>query len=389
MKAAVIHAPGKITCDTIDDPILKNQDDIILKVTSTAICGSDLHIFSGGIPQPRPMVLGHEFMGIIEEVGKGVTHLKPGDRVVVPFPVACGSCFFCNHELPGHCENSNPEHYGPEGGLLTQKGGALFGYTDLYGGYDGGQAQYVRVPYANFGPRVVPENLTDEQVLFLTDIFPTGYTGIDWGEVKGGEIVAIFGAGPVGIMAAKSAWIRGAARVVIVDTLQYRLDKAKATAHCETVLWEDGSKDVVEQIRAITQGRGADVCVDAVGFEPERSFIDRAKAVVNLEKGSVKVLEACMSAVRRGGIVSVLGVYPTTYDNFPVGQFFDKGIILKGGQAPAHKHIDKLLGYVQEGKVTLDDIITHRLPLTDIAHGYDIFDKKEDGCVKVVLDPWA
>jgi threonine dehydrogenase-like Zn-dependent dehydrogenase len=389
MKAAVIHAPGKITCDTIDDPIIKNSDDIILKVTSTAICGSDLHIFSGGIPQPRPMVLGHEFMGIIEDVGKGVTHLKRGDRVVVPFPIACGSCFFCNHELPGHCENSNPEHYGPEGGLLTEKGGALFGYTDLYGGYDGGQAQYVRVPYANHGPRVVPDNLTDEQVLFLTDIFPTGYTGIDWGEVKGGEIVAIFGSGPVGIMAAKSAWLRGAARVVIVDTLQYRLDKAKATAHCETILWEDGPKGVVEQIRAITQGRGADVCVDAVGFEPERSFLDKAKAVVNLEKGSVKVLEACMSAVRRGGIVSVLGVYPTTYDNFPVGQFFDKGIILKGGQAPAHKHIDKLLGYVQEGKVTLDDIITHRLPLTEIAHGYDIFNKKEDGCVKVVLDPWA
>jgi threonine dehydrogenase-like Zn-dependent dehydrogenase len=235
----------------------------------------------------------------------------------------------------------------------------------------------------------VPDSLTDEQVLFLTDIFPTGYTGIDWGEVKGGETVAIFGSGPVGIMAAKSAWLRGAARVVIVDTLQYRLDKAKATAHCETILWEDGPKGVVEQIRAITQGRGADVCVDAVGFEPERSFLDKAKAVVNLEKGSVKVLEACMSAVRRGGIVSVLGVYPTTYDNFPVGQFFDKGIILKGGQAPAHKHIDKLLGYVKEGKVTLDDIITHRLPLTEIAHGYDIFNKKEDGCVKVVLDPWA
>lgn len=389
MKAAVIHGPGTITCDNIDDPIIKNQDDIILKVTSTAICGSDLHIYSGGIPQPRPMVLGHEFMGIIEEVGRGVTHLKRGDRVVVPFPIACGSCFFCNHELPGHCEHSNPEHYGPEGGLLTQKGGALFGYTDLYGGYDGGQAQYVRVPYANFGPRVVPDNLTDEQVLFLTDIFPTGYTGIDWGEVKGGETVAIFGSGPVGIMTAKSAWLRGAARVVIVDTVQYRLDKAKATANCETILWEDGAKDVVEQIREMTQGRGADVVVDAVGFEPDRSFLDRAKAVVNLEKGSVKVLEACMSAVRRGGIVSVLGVYPTTYDNFPIGQFFDKGIILKGGQAPAHKHIDKLLAYVKEGKVTLDDIITHRLPLTDIAHAYDIFKKKEDGCVKVVLDPWA
>jgi len=388
MKAAVIHGPGKITYDTVDDPKLQSNDDIILKVTSTAICGSDLHIFSGGIPQPRPMVLGHEFMGIIEEVGSAVTHLKRGDRVVVPFPIACGGCFFCDHDLPGHCENSNPENYGPEGGVMTQKGGALFGYTDLYGGYDGGQSQYVRVPYANHGPRIVPENLTDEQVLFLTDIFPTGYTGIDWGEVKGGETVAIFGAGPVGLMAAKSAWLRGAKRVIVVDTLQYRLDKAKATAGCDTILWEDDVKDVVGQIRMMTEGRGAEVCVDAVGFEPARSFMDRAKAVVNLEKGSVKVLEACMSAVRRGGIVSVLGVYPALYDNFPVGQFFDKGIIMKGGQAPAHKHIDKLLEYVVEGRVKLDDIITHRLPLSEISHAYDIFDKKEDGCVKVVLDPW-
>jgi len=388
MKAAVIHAPGKVSYDTVDDPRLKSDDDVILKVTATAICGSDLHIYSGGIPQPRPMVLGHEFMGIVEEVGKGVTKLKKGDRVVVPFPIACGSCFFCNHDLPGHCENSNPEHYGPEGGVLTEKGGALFGYTDLYGGYDGGQSQYVRVPYANFGPRIVPENLSDEQVLFLTDIFPTGYTGVDWGEVKGGETVAIFGSGPVGIMAAKSAWLRGAGRVVVIDTLQYRLDKAKATAQCETILWDDGAKDVVEQIRAMTQGRGADVCIDAVGFEPDRNILDRAKAVINFEKGSVKVLEACMSAVRRGGIVSVLGVYPYLYDNFPVGQFFDKGIILKGGQAPAHKYIDTLLDYVVAGKVKLNDVITHRLPLSEIAHGYDIFKNKEDGCVKVVLDPW-
>lgn len=388
MKAAVIHGPGKITYDTVDDPKLQANDDIILKVTSTAICGSDLHIFSGGIPQPRPMVLGHEFMGIIEEVGSNVRNLKRGDRVVVPFPIACGGCFFCDHDLPGHCENSNPEHYGPEGGLLTEKGGALFGYTDLYGGYDGGQSQYVRVPYANHGPRIVPENLTDEQVLFLTDIFPTGYTGIDWGGVTGGETVAIFGSGPVGIMAAKSAWLRGAKRVIVIDTLQYRLDKANATAGCDTILWEDGAKEVVEQVRALTEGRGADVCVDAVGFEPARSFLDRAKSVVNFEKGSVKVLEACMSAVRRGGTVSVLGVYPTPYDNFPVGQFFDKGIILKGGQAPAHKHIDKLLEYVVSGKVKLDDIITHRLPLSEISHAYEIFDKKEDGCVKVVLDPW-
>lgn len=389
MKAAVIHGPGSVKCDNIDDPKLKDSTDVILKVTATAICGSDLHIYSGGIPQPRPMVLGHEFMGIVEEVGKDVKKIKVGDRVVVPFPVACGHCFFCEHELPGHCENSNPDNYGPEGGLLTEKGGALFGYSDLYGGYDGGQAQYVRVPYGDFGPRVVPDNLTDEQVLFLTDIFPTGYTGIDWGDLKGGESVAIFGAGPVGIMAAKSAWLKNAGRVVIVDTVQYRLDKAKVAADCETILWDDNAKDVVEQIRAMTHGRGADLCVDAVGFEPDRGIIDRAKAVINLEKGSVKVLEACMSAVRRGGTVSVLGVYPTTYDNFPVGQFFDKGIILKGGQAPAHKYIDKLLEYVVQGKVKLDDIITHRLPLTEIAHAYEIFKKKEDGCVKVVLNPWG
>lgn len=389
MKAAVIHAPGKVTCDTVDDPIIKNDTDVILKVTATAICGSDLHIYSGGFPQPRPMVLGHEFMGEVVETGSNVKKLKIGDRVVVPFPIACGHCFFCQHELPGHCENSNPEHYGPEGGILTEKGGALFGYTDLYGGYDGGQAQYVRVPYADVGPRRVPDELTNEQVLFLTDIFPTGYTGVDWGELKGGETVAIFGAGPVGLMAAKSARLRNAGKVLIIDTLQYRLDKAKTVADCETILWDDGARAVVEQIRSYTQGRGADVCIDAVGFEPERNFVDRAKAVINLEKGSVKVLEACMSAVRRGGVVSVLGVYGVNYDNFPVGQFFDKGIILKSGQAPAHKYIDMLLAYVMEGQVQLDDIITHRLPLSEVSHGYDIFKKREDGCVKVVLDPWA
>lgn len=387
MKAAVIHGAGKVTCDQVEDSKIKAQSDIILKVTATAICGSDLHIYSGGFPQPRPMVLGHEFMGIVEEVGKEVTNLKRGDRVVVPFPIACGHCFFCGHHLPGHCENSNPEHYGPEGGLLTEKGGALFGYTDLYGGYDGGQAEYVRVPYGNVGPRKVPDHLTDEQVLFLTDIFPTGYTGIDWGNVQGGETVLIYGSGPVGLMAAKSAWLRGAERVVITDTVQYRLDKAKVAANCDTVLWENDGKNVIEFIRSITNNRGADVCVDAVGFEPDRTMFDRAKAVVHLEKGSPKVLEACMSAVRRGGIVSVLGVYPTSYDNFPIGQFFDKGLIIKGGQAPAHKHIDTLLKYVEEGRVKLDDIITHRLPLTQVTHAYHIFKNKEEDCVKVVLDP--
>lgn len=387
MKALVYHGMKDVRVDTVDDPKIEDARDAIIRVTSTAICGSDLHIYNGSIPQPRPMVLGHEFMGIVEEVGKGVgSKLKVGDRVVVPFPIACGTCYFCNHELPGHCENSNPEHYGPEGGLLTEKGGALFGYTDLYGGYNGGQAEYVRVPYADFGPRVIPDSLTDEQALFLTDIFPTGYSGIDWADVKGGEIIAIFGSGPVGIMAAKSAWLRGAARVIIVDTQQYRLDKAKASANVETILWEN-AKDVVAQIRALSEGRGADVCVEAVGFEPDRDLLDRAKAVLNLEKGSPKVLEACMSAVRRGGTVTILGVYTTPFDNFPISQLFDKGIKIIGGQAPAQKHIDKLLQYVIDGKVVLDDIISHRLPLSEAAHGYDIFRNKKDNCLKVVLKP--
>ena len=386
MKALRIHGMRDVRVDTVDDPEIHESRDAIIRVTSTAICGSDLHIYNGSLPQPTPQTLGHEFMGIVEEVGKGVTNLRRGDRVVVPFPVACGHCLFCNHDLPGHCENSNPDHYGPEGGLLTEKGGALFGYTSLYGGYDGGQAEYVRVPYANYGPRKVPDNLTDEQVLFLTDIFPTGYSGIDWANVKGGEIVAIFGSGPVGIMAAKSAWLRGASRVIIVDTQQYRLDMARKSANAETILWES-HQQVVDEIRSKSNGRGADVCVEAVGFEHDRNILDRAKSVVNLEKGSDKVVLACISAVRRGGFVSILGVYATPFDNFPLGQIFDKGIIIQAGQAPAHKHIDKLLKHVSDGDVKLDDIITHRLPLSQAPHGYDIFRHKKDGCVKVVLKP--
>lgn len=386
MRALRIHGIKDVRVDTVDDPIIEESRDAIIRVTSTAICGSDLHLYNGGFPQPRPMTLGHEFMGIVEEVGKGVTNLKRGDRVVVPFPISCGTCFFCNHDLPGHCENSNPEHYGPEGGVLTQKGGALFGFGDLYGGYNGGQAEYVRVPYADYGPRKVPESLSDDQALFLTDIFPTGYSAIDWANVQGGETVVIFGAGPVGIMAAKSAWLRGAARVINVDTQPYRLEKARQTANSEGILW-DNHKQVIDEIRNLTEGRGADVCVEAVGFEPDRDLLDRAKAVINMEKGSPKVLEACFSAVRRGGVVSVVGIYSVPYDNFPIGQFFEKGFQLVGGQALVHKHIDKLLDYVVEGKVQLDDIITHRLPLEEAVNGYDIFRNKKDNCVKVVLKP--
>jgi alcohol dehydrogenase len=385
MKALVFHHPKKVRVDEVPDPIIEQDTDVILKVTSTAICGSDLHIYNGFIPQLKDMVLGHEFMGIVEEVGKGIKNLKKGDRVVVPFPIACGHCFFCQHELPIHCESSNPKNYGPEGGLLTQKGGGLFGYTDLYGGYNGGQAEYVRVPYANFGPRKIESDFEDEQVLFLTDIFPTGWSAIDWAELKGGETVAVFGCGPVGIMAQKAAWLKGAGRVIGIDILDYRLEIARKTAKSETLNLKE--VNVIEVIREMTEGRGADVCVDAVGMEAERTVLEKLANVIHLQAGTIKVIDLCVSAVRRGGVVSIVGVYATTYDNFPFGQIFDKGISLRTGQAPVQHYIDQLIPLVEDKKVILDDIITHRLPLDEAPHAYDIFSNKKDNCLKVVLKP--
>jgi alcohol dehydrogenase len=385
MKALVFHRPGHVEINDVPDPKIEHPEDVILRVTSTAICGSDLHILNGFIPQKNDMVLGHEFMGIVEEAGSEVTEVQPGDRVVVPFPIACGRCFFCEEELPGHCENSNPQKYGPEGGLLDQKGGGLFGYTDLYGGYPGGQAEYVRVPYANYGPRRVSDRFEDEEVLFLTDIFPTGWAAIDWAQLKGGETVAVFGCGPVGLMAQKIAWLRGAGRVIGLDIQPYRLEMAKTAAKSETINVKDGN--AVEAIRAMTNGHGADVCVDAVGLEADRSLVDKLSNVVHLQTGSINALKLCISAVRRGGIVSVVGVYGMPYDGFPLGQIFDKGITMRFGQAPVQKYIDELISILERGKIALNDIITHRLPLEDAPRAYQIFRDKEDNCVKVVLKP--
>ena len=384
MKALVFHRPKKVTLDTVPDPRIEKNNDVILKVTSTAICGSDLHIYNGLIPQVRPMVLGHEFMGVVEDVGSEIRHLKRGDRVVVPFPIACGQCFFCEHKLPGHCENSNP-NYGPEGGFLREKGGALFGYTDLYGGYNGGQAEYVRVPFANFGPRKVDDKLRDDEVLFLTDIFPTGYSAIDWADMKGGEVVAVFGCGPVGVMAMKSAWLKGASRVIGVDHLNYRLEIARGSAKAEIINFKEN--DPAEIIREMTHGRGADVVVDAVGMEAERSILDKAAQLVHLEAGTLNAFKMCVRAVRRGGVISVVGLYGTTYDNFPLGQIFDKGIKVISGQAPVQAHFDTLMGLVRDKKVILDDIISHKFPLDRIAEAYQIFNNKEDKCMKVILKP--
>jgi alcohol dehydrogenase len=387
MKAVVFHGPKRIEVDEVEEPRIEDARDAIVRVTATAICGSDLHIYNGFFPQMSRFVLGHEFMGVVEEVGSAVGNLRKGDRVVVPFPISCGSCFFCEHRSPVNCEASNAEKYGPEGGLLDGKGGGLFGYTKFYGGWNGGQAEFVRVPFADVGPRRVPDELTDEQVLFLTDIFPTGWTAIDWADPEPGATVAIFGAGPVGIMAGKAAWLRGAERVVLVDIEPYRLEIGKRAAKAETI--DASDIDPVEAIRAMTSGRGADVCVDAVGMEANRSFFDKVLAVAHGQRGTIDVLRNCFSAVRRNGKVSVIGVYGTTYDNFPLAQMFDKGIRVRGGQAPVHNYIDDLMRLVVERRVVLDDIITHRLPLSDAPRAYSLFNKKEDDCLKVVLRPGA
>jgi S-(hydroxymethyl)glutathione dehydrogenase/alcohol dehydrogenase len=385
MKAAVFHKIGDISVDNVADPTIEQPEDLIVRVTSTAICGSDLHIYDGFIPQLRDQVLGHEFMGIVEETGPAVTRVKKGDRVVVPFTIACGQCFFCSQGYHPNCEHSNPEKYGPEGDLLDNKGGGMFGYTDLYGGYNGGQAEYVRVPYGNAGPKIIPEELTDDEVLFLTDIFPTGWSAVKWGKVKAGDFVVIFGSGPVGLMAQKAAWLHGAARVIAVDPLEYRLETARRVNNVDTLNAND--ENLIGKIYEMTKGRGADVAIDAVGMEANRTFLEKAKAVINVEKGTSKAIELCVKAVRRSGTVSVVGVYGSPYDNFPIHRIFDKGLIMQFGQAQTHVYIDQCFELVRAGKVTLDDIITHKLPLSQAAEAYEMFKHKTDDCVKVVMQP--
>jgi S-(hydroxymethyl)glutathione dehydrogenase / alcohol dehydrogenase len=385
MKAVVYNMPKLVRVENVEDPKIEQPTDVIIRVTSTSICGSDLHIYNGLFPQFSKLVLGHEFMGIIEEVGSDVKNFTRGDRVIVPFPIGCGSCWFCRQGLTTQCENSNPDHYGPQGDVLKQKGGGLYGYTDLYGGYKGGQAQYARALYADFNLRRVPDGLKDEQVIFLTDIFPTGWTAVDWAEPKGGETVAVFGCGPVGIMAQKSAWLRGAKQVIGVDILPYRLDIAQRVAGSEVI--NAAENNVIEVIRSKTDGRGADICIDAVGMEAHRTILDKAIAAVHLERGTIDVLETAVSAARRGGTLVAVGVYATSYDNFPLGQIFDKGLSFRSGQALVHRYIDDLIQLVKDEKVRLDDVITHVMPLEEAPNAYDIFNKKEDNCLKVVLKP--
>ncbi len=384
MKALVFHKPKDVRVENIQEPRIEKPHEAILKVTSTSICGSDLHIFNGYIPQLRKMVLGHEFMGVIVEAGSEVNTLSVGDRVVVPFCIQGGGCWFCAHGFPTHCEESNPMNYGPRGGVILQKGGGLYGYTDLYGGYNGGQAEYVKIAFADQNARLVGD-LPDEKVLFLSDICPTGWAAIDWAEVMPGESVAVFGCGPVGLMALKAAAYKHAGRLIAVDILPYRLEAARKLTGADTI---DASKrDVVAAIRDLTAGRGADVCVEAVGLEADRTLLNKLSALFHMERGTLKVFRRCVSAVRRGGRISTVGVYATTHDNFPWGQIFEKGLTLRQGQVPVHNYIDELMDLVESGELRLDDVISHIMPLKDAAYAYKIFNERKDNCIKVVLKP--
>ncbi|MDM0036850.1 zinc-dependent alcohol dehydrogenase [Variovorax sp. J22P271] len=387
MKALTYHASKDVRVETVPDPVIEQDDDIVLRVTATAICGSDLHIFRGKIPgMESGDILGHEFMGIVEETGRGVTAVKKGDRVVVPFTISCGDCFFCNRTLFAACENTNPGR----GAILNTKnvrsGAGLFGYSHLYGGYAGGQAEFVRVPKANVGPLVIPAGLADEQVLFLSDILPTGYQAALNGDIGPGSTVAIFGAGPVGLMAAASARLLGAERIFIVDEHAYRLAFARATYGAEPINFADVD-DPAGQIVERTDFRGVDASIDAVGFEAKGSTLETVLTDLKMEGSSGKSLRQAIAATRRGGVVSVPGVYAGWIHGFLFGDAFEKGLTFRMGQTHAQRFMPRLLEHIQAGELHPELIITHHMALEDAAKGYQIFDKAEDACRKVVLTP--
>lgn len=385
MKALVFRKPKDVRFETVPDPRIENARDVILKVTSASICGSDLHIYNGYLPQKIPMVLGHEFMGIVVEVGPRVRNLKKGDRVVVPAFISCGECFFCVRGLPAQCERTNPRHYGPDGS--KDRGGGLFGFTEEYGPYGGGQAQYVRVPYADVGPRKVPDGVSDERALFLGDLIPSGWSAAEWCGLEGGETVAVFGCGPVGLMAMKSARLQGARRVLAIDPAAYRRDAAVRVADAEPI--DPSAVDPVEAVRELTEGRGADACIDAAGMEADHGLLESVSNVLHLQVGTIHALRTAISAARRGGAVSVVGVYGAPASDFPMNEVFLKGLSLRGGPVPVQACIDGLLDMVVTGRLTAEDLVTHRVPLAEGPAAYSAFNLKQENCLKFVLKPWA
>jgi threonine dehydrogenase-like Zn-dependent dehydrogenase len=388
MKAVCWQGTNKVQVETVPDPKIINPRDAIVKITTTAICGSDLHLYDGLNPtMKKGDILGHEFMGEVVELGRGVNNVKVGDRVVVPFSIACGSCFFCSRDLWSLCDNSNPNAWMVEK-IMGHSPSGLFGYSHLTGGYAGGQAEYARVPFADTGLLKIPDGLTDEQVIFLTDIFPTGYMAAENCDIKPGDTVAIWGCGPVGQFAIRSALMLGADRVIAIDRVPERLQMAKdGGAHI--LNYEE--IEVGEALKEMTGGRGPDAVMDAVGMEAHgmglEGFYDKAMQAVKMETDRPNVLRQAIVACRKGGTVSVPGVYTGFVDKMPMGAFMNKGLTMKTGQTHVHRYLRPLLERVQNGEIDPSFVITHSLPLDQAPHGYEIFKHKKDNCIKIVLKP--
>jgi len=386
MKAVCWMGKREMEVQDVDDPAILNPGDAIVKVTSTAICGSDLHLYNGYMPtMEKGDIMGHEFMGEVVEVGQGVKKLNIGDRVVVPFTISCGGCAHCARQQWSLCDNSNPNAWMAEK-LMGYSPAGLFGYSHLTGGYAGGQAQYVRVPYADHGPMVVENDLPDDKLLFLTDIFPTGYMAAENCEIKPDQtVVAVWGCGPVGQFAIRSALMLGAAKVYAIDNVPERLAMAEAAG---AIKIED-NEDVLEQLRDHTGGRGPDAAIDAVGMEAHGSAYDHVKQTLKLETDRPYALRQAMRAVRKGGILSIPGVYGGFLDKVPFGAVFNKGVTIKTGQTHVQRYLRPLLQHVEQGRIDPSFVITHRVPLTRAPEMYDTFCEKRDECIKVVLDPAA
>jgi threonine dehydrogenase-like Zn-dependent dehydrogenase len=384
------HGAHKVKIETVPDPIIEQPDDIILRVTATAICGSDLHLYRGKIPTvEQGDIFGHEFMGIVEDTGPSVTQVQRGDRVVIPFVIACGDCFFCQQQLYAACETTNDGR----GANLNKKsippGAALFGYSRLYGGVPGGQAELVRVPKANVGPFKVPGTLADEKVLFLSDILPTAWQAVLNAQLGKGSSLAIFGAGPVGLLSAACARMLGAEQIFMIDHHEYRLAYAQKTYGVIPINFDDDDDPADSLIRQTPGMRGVDAVIDAVGFEAKGSTTETVLATLKLEGSSGKALRQCIAAVRRGGVVSVPGVYAGFIHGFLFGDAFDKGLTFKMGQTHVQRYLPELLEHIELGRLRPEEIVTHRMSLEHVARGYEIFDKRQEECRKVILIPGA
>ena len=389
MKAVTWHGKHDMRVESVPDPEIINPHDAIVRITSTAICGSDLHLYNGYVPgMKRGDIMGHEFMGEVVDVGRDVKKLEKGDRVVVPFTISCGRCWFCEEGLWSLCDNTNPNAEVPEA-INGFSSGGFFGYSHLFGGYAGGQAQLARVPMADYGPLPIRNGLTDDQVLFLSDVIPTGWQAAEQGNIHPGDVVAVWGCGPVGLLTIQSAFVLGAERVIAIDRIPERLQLAE-DFRAETIDYSQ-TEDLIELLKQMTGGRGPDVCIDAVGMEAHGTSIDavldRAKQKVKLQFDRANALRQAIQACRKGGTVSIPGVYTGFVDKFPIGPIFEKGLTLRAGQTHVQRYMQPLLERIEKGELDGTAIISHRLPLDEAPGGYRIFAEKEDSCTKIVLKP--